>query len=431
MEVLQLDPQRYVALLSKLVGEAEKLQNNPAQGLYPQEALVARHVVEALAPYTLGQEGGVLKVEQVGFTEGRCNLIITYPGTEPGASVAFVGSHMDVVPANPETWQRDPFKLTVEGDNLYGRGTTDCLGHVALITELLLQLAITKPKLRRTVTAVFICNEENGVVEGIGVDQLMETGKMDHIKSGPVFWIDVADMHPCIGTAGSLTWTLKATGKLFHSGLPHKGINALELANAAVAELQTRFYKDFPGTEKEEEYNFATPSTMKPTQVQCAVGSLNQLPPWVEVSGDIRLTPFYEVEDVRKAVEAYVADLNANITSLPTFGPCSKYEIEGAKGSLELSWGAGYMEGIACSLSSDGHHALMAATEQVLGEAKAYSICGSLPLVRNLQRAGFDVQMTGYGKMSVYHADNEYCSLTDMSKGFDILIKLLTRLEGK
>ena len=38
---------------------------------------------------------------------------------------------MDVVPANPENWQRDPFKLTVEGDQLFGRGTTDCLGHVS------------------------------------------------------------------------------------------------------------------------------------------------------------------------------------------------------------------------------------------------------------------------------------------------------------
>ena len=29
-------------------------------------------------------------------------------------TVAFVGSHLDVVPANPETWERNPFKLVVE-----------------------------------------------------------------------------------------------------------------------------------------------------------------------------------------------------------------------------------------------------------------------------------------------------------------------------
>ena len=106
-------------------------------------------------------------------------------------------------------------------------------------------------------------------------------------------------------------------------------------------------------------------------------------------------------------------------------------EIDGARGSLELTWGAGFMEGIACSLTSEGHQALVAATQDVLGEAKPYAICGSLPLVRNLQRAGFDVQMTGFGKMSVYHADNEYCVLSDMGRGFDILAGLISIMESK
>jgi len=300
---------------------------------------------------------------------------------------------------------------------------------VALVTNLMLALATQRPALKRTVTAVFIANEENGMVEGIGVDKLVETGKLDHIKSGPVVWVDCADSQPCIGTAGSLTWHLKAVGKLFHSGLPHKGVNALELANTAMAELQDRFYAEFKPTPQEKEWSFMTSSTMKPTQVKCAVGSLNQLPPWVEISGDVRLTPFYEVAELREKVDGFVADMNANITQLRTFGPASKYEIDGCRGKLELSWGSGSMEGIACSLDSEGHKALVAATEAVLGEAKPYSICGSLPLVRDLQRAGFDVQMTGFGRMDAYHADNEYCLLSDMKKGFDILVNVINQLE--
>ena len=46
---------------------------------------------------------------------------------------------------------------------------------------------------------------------------------------------------------------------------------------------------------------------------------------------------------------------------------------------------------------------ILGSRRQVLGEAKPYSICGSLPLVRNMQRGGFDVQMTGFGLMSTYH----------------------------
>lgn len=39
---------------------------------------------------------------------------------------------------------------------------------------------------------------------------------------GHRFWVDTADKQPCIGTGGMLSWKLHTTGKLFHSGLPHK-----------------------------------------------------------------------------------------------------------------------------------------------------------------------------------------------------------------
>ena len=38
------------------------------------------------------------------------------------------GSHLDVVMADASKWSRNPFELSIEGDKLYGRGTTDCLG---------------------------------------------------------------------------------------------------------------------------------------------------------------------------------------------------------------------------------------------------------------------------------------------------------------
>ena len=427
LSAVTFDRKRYVELLTKIVGKAETLQNSPPQGLYPREDNCSDYVLAALKPYTV-EEGGPLIVERVAFTEGRGNVIIKYPGAT-AESVGFVGSHMDVVPANPENWKRDPFKLTVEGDELHGRGTTDCLGHVAMVTELMLELAIKKPALRRTVTAVFIANEENGMVQDIGVDALMKTGKMDCLKSGPVIWVDCADMHPCMGTASSIVWHLKATGKLFHSGLPHKGINALELANVAVSQLQDAFYSKFPATPQEAQYKFMTCSTMKPTQVKCATGSLNQLPAWVQISGDIRATPFYDVAEIKAGLDGVVKEMNENITGLRTFGPHSKYEIADARGSLELTWADEYLEGVACSLESEGHKALLKSTEATLGEVKPYSIGGSLPLVRDLQRGGFDIQMTGFGNMSTYHADNEYCKLSDQEKGFAILKGVIANLE--
>ena len=82
--------------------------------------------------------------------------------------------------------EHDPFTLTREGDKLRGRGTTDCLGHVALVTDLFRQLAEAQPALETSVVAVFIANEENSSVAGVGVDALVKDGLLDALKAGPL-----------------------------------------------------------------------------------------------------------------------------------------------------------------------------------------------------------------------------------------------------
>jgi hypothetical protein len=46
-----------------------------------------------------------------------------------------------------------------------------------------------------------------------------------------------------------------------------QAINPLELVSEAVAEVQKRFYKDFPPHADEAKYNYKTPSTMKVTRI--------------------------------------------------------------------------------------------------------------------------------------------------------------------
>jgi len=432
---LSLDKDEYIALLHKLIGESVHVQNNPRQGLIPDEGRIVPHLLSILDPHTT-DNGGPLIIEQLIYKDNRPNVKITYPGTDPDAGcTGLIGSHMDVVPANPETWDRDPFTLSVEGDRLYGRGTTDCLGHVGMITLLFKALAERKPALKRSVVALFIVGEEGGEV-GAGVDMVVNAGKIDELKNGTCYWIDSADSQPCTGTAGALQWHLKATGRLFHSGLPHRGINSFELASEAMSIVQKRFYEDFPAHSEESRYGFATPSTMKPTQVECAKGALNQLPPWTTISGDIRLTPFYDPVVVMETVNKYIDEINENIETLPTRGPCSKYVLEGddvdiKRGKVEMEWtddvdSVRQMEGIACDLDSAGLKSIVDATAEVKGKATPYAITGSLPLVRQMQNAGFDIQITGYGLSSTYHADNEYASLSDMQDAFQILLRIIS-----
>ncbi|CAI9784966.1 unnamed protein product [Fraxinus pennsylvanica] len=424
-----LNKDSFVNLLSKLIGESKYVQNNPPE-LIPEEDRIVRHVLDALLPYSTITEGGPLVINHVTYKPNRGNLIVEYPGSQPGKILSFVGMHMDVVTANPSDWDFDPFTMSIDGDKLRGRGTTDCLGHVALVAELMRKLGETKPQLKSTVVAVFIASEENSSIPGVGIDALAKDGLLDKLKHGPLFWIDTADKQPCIGTGGMIPWKLHVSGKLFHSGLAHKAINSLELAMEALKEIQLRFYRDFPPHSKEKVYGFATPSTMKPTQWSYPGGGINQIPAECTVSGDIRLTPFYSVTDVMTKLQNYVDDMNANIEKLDTRGPVSKYVLpdENLRGRITISFDEA-MSGVACNLDSCGFHVLCKATEEVVGHVKPYSITGSLPLIRELQDEGFDVQTSGYGLMTTYHAKNEYCFLSDMCQGYGVFASIISQLE--
>jgi len=394
--------------------------------LIPKESLIGNHVAEFLKPY-LVENGGVLKLERICYDKdsSRNNVIITYPGAGDRV-VSFVGSHMDVVAANPEDWtEADPFKLTRNGDRLYGRGTTDCLGHVALLTLVAAHLAETKPKLSYSLVIVFIANEENSEIPGIGVDGLVKSGKLDHLKTGPMFWIDASDKQPCIGTGTMMPWELTAKGRQGHSGLPQDAVNALILAYESVMEMMKRFHADFPAHEKEKDYGFKSPSTMKPTMWEHPPGAINQIPGSAKISGDIRVTPFYDAKIIKQKVDQYVADINNNLHTLPTRGPCFKFEVADTKGEVQLKWIGDIHRGIACNIHSDGFKAIEQATKEIIGHSKPYSITGTLPLVADLQEAGFDLQITGYGMSKFYHGTNENCLISDMKQGYSVFLRII------
>ncbi|RWV92822.1 hypothetical protein BHE74_00037508, partial [Ensete ventricosum] len=137
------------------------------------------------------------------------------------------------------------------------------------------------------------------------------------------------------------------------------------------------------------------------------------------------------VTDVVKKLEEYVDDINTNIEKLGTRGPVSKYVLpdENLRGRLTITCDEDVTSGVACNLDSRGFHVLCKATEEAVGHVKPYSITGSLPLIRELQDEGFDVQTSGYGIMATYHARNEYCLFSDMCQGFQVFVSIISQLE--
>ncbi|WP_374411452.1 M20/M25/M40 family metallo-hydrolase [Novosphingobium colocasiae] len=67
-------------------------------------------------------------------------LTARYPGRDRKAKPLVVIGHMDVVEANPADWERDPFTPIVEGGYIFGRGTNDMKGDLAMIVAAAIDL---------------------------------------------------------------------------------------------------------------------------------------------------------------------------------------------------------------------------------------------------------------------------------------------------
>lgn len=425
---LTLNEPRFLSLLGDLVAFGPRLQNAPSAGLVPEERLAAEAVLARLAPHV---DAGFLRAELLAAPghEARPNLVLTLPGTGRG-TIGFVGAHFDVVPADRELegWQRDPFSLHVQDGVLYGRGVTDCLGHVALVTDLLSTLGERGIRPERTLKVVLISNEEEAPLPEIGLDYVVSAGAMDELTQGTIYWLDSADFGPTVGTGGMAMWQLEVKGVGGHSGMTQNCVNALELGMASSRALVEWFEKTYPPHPDESRWGFVSPSTLKATVVRAPNDKISKIPGNVVIEGDIRLTPFYDMKEAAAGAERFVAELDRLLESDdPPRGFPRTRTASGQRGSVSLKVKGRTLDGIACSLESPGLEALVAAIRAARPghDVKAHSITGSLPLVRDLQKRGFDVQITGFGRSLYYHAPNEQAELEHFRQGFAILTSLL------
>jgi acetylornithine deacetylase/succinyl-diaminopimelate desuccinylase-like protein len=119
---------------------------------------MARYIEETL------RRGGVASSDIVTLPfKDTAALLVRVRGTDAAARPILFSSHMDVVDARPEDWERNPFTLIEEGGMFYGRGTIDNKAGVASLMSTILRLQAAKQPLRRTLVFVFIGDEETAM----------------------------------------------------------------------------------------------------------------------------------------------------------------------------------------------------------------------------------------------------------------------------
>jgi acetylornithine deacetylase len=161
----------------------------------------------------------------------KANLLATI-GNAGNPGIVLSG-HTDVVPVKPAEWQSDPFALTRRGDLLYGRGTADMKGFVAVVLAAVPSF-LAKAN-GRPIHIALSCDEEVGCG---GVKPMIR-----HIARSLPLPVAVLVGEPTLmqvvnATKGVATYVTELSGQEAHSSDPRRGVNAIAFAGHALLELE-------------------------------------------------------------------------------------------------------------------------------------------------------------------------------------------------
>jgi succinyl-diaminopimelate desuccinylase len=208
-------------------------------------------------------ETGGFQVSYHEYGLARTNLVARLESGKEKLPICLTG-HMDTAPLGLGTWTRDPFAGEIEGDKIYGRGTSDMKGGVAAMVAAAL-LATLGEKLG---------------------------------KAGAMVVGEPTANYPIIAHKGSLWLEARTTGVTAHGSMPDQGVNAIYKAVEVISALQ--------------EFDFAIsphPLLGRPTiNVGTISGGLNinSVPDQAKMGIDIRTIPGLPNREVLQKLQTHL-----------------------------------------------------------------------------------------------------------------------------
>jgi acetylornithine deacetylase len=144
-----------------------------------------------------------------------------------------LSAHTDVVPVDGQVWTRPPFKLTDEGDRVFGRGTTDMKGFLA--SALALAERAGAAKLSAPLSLSISYDEEIGCV---GIRQMMP--ELEKLIGKPRIVIvgEPTSMKVATGHKGKAAFKVTCHGQAGHSAIAPQFVNAIHVASDFIYQIR-------------------------------------------------------------------------------------------------------------------------------------------------------------------------------------------------
>jgi acetylornithine deacetylase len=168
---------------------------------------------------------------RVDYEAGKKTNLYATIGPDIAGGIVLSG-HTDVVPVDGQAWTSDPFSLTEKNGRLYGRGSCDMKGFLAVALAMVPDFK-ARP-LKVPIHLALSCDEEVGCK---GVRPLIAHIR-DHLpRPRAVIVGEPTSMQVVNAHKSAITFATEVTGHEAHSSCTHLGVNAIMVAGELLAEL--------------------------------------------------------------------------------------------------------------------------------------------------------------------------------------------------
>ena len=338
------------------------------------------------------------------FDDGKrkANLFATLGPRRDGGIV--LSGHTDVVPVQGQAWDADPFTLIEQDGKLYGRGTSDMKGFIAVVLATL--PAFVQRGLKSPLHLALSYDEEVGC---IGVGRMIADLTAAGVKPRSCIVGEPTMMTSVIAHKGKQSYRATVRGLAAHSGYAPSGVNAVEAAAEAVAYLKrmARRHRDSGPFDR----GFDVAHTTVHTGVLHGGTALNIVPHDCSFDFEFRHLPGDDPEKLIAEFKDYVTK---------TLEPEMKAVYANAGFDIQL------MSQIP-ALDNSSETEVVALAQALAGTTQtgkvSYGTEGS-----QFQKAGIPTVICGPGSIEQAHKPNEFVSLEQIARSEAFMHGLLDRV---
>ncbi len=336
--------------------------------------------------------------------KSKANLVATIgPATSRGGVV--LSGHSDVVPVDGQVWSSDPFEVVERDDRLYGRGTCDMKGFLAVALALVPEFQ--QCKLRSPIHIVLTYDEET---DCSGAARLMQALPETGLAPQAVIIGEPTQMRIANAHKGQCSLETVVVGREAHSSATHLGINAIDIAARLIAYLATL------SEEMESLPHFLEGAS--PSFSTINVGTIhggqqiNIVPGECRFEWEIRAVPGHSADHVVTCFNDYANSLLSDMGDKFT---------QATIDTRVTSASAPFVP------QDDSPAETLVKSLVGTNEAGAMAFGTEAPCY---QQAGMSVVVFGPGSIDQAHRPDEYIALEQVEACVDFMRKLMTRLAG-